>query len=305
MLSDNDFHLHGKQHVPAPYDTPVQGGWTSVTGVSARPHEAQVNSSLAALGRSSNPYLRRAIVAAIVPTTDVDEWPTDELWIKERGDDADWLIFDHLENGQVVAACEHKPMHAPAQWSRASTAAFYDERAGQAIRNLANYQSTLNPYRHVLDQKTFTTNDLAAIEAPDPVYYFSKRSKNRGHEHGHLQHVIPQVLNYWHRHHVTIHILNDKHCSASELYKATGDPYGLQDALFPIHTTADTLNVIATRLKGVRLTSDEAQALTRVLDAMWIRGPERIDHSLDDEARRLISPAARWVGYHMDDVEWR
>ncbi|RDI17261.1 hypothetical protein DEU38_12397 [Rhodococcus sp. AG1013] len=281
----------------APYAAPLRSTWTSNTGVAHKAFEGDINRAIAALGSSDNDALRWAIVQMITPTlTEADLEDGRIPYVTESGDGVDWVVL-YPDTGTVLGICEHKPLGAPAHGVWASHSLLFDETA---VICDDGYLDEVAANLAVLDSELFTRDQLNGLR------YFSYKAVTGG-----MRSSIDQVLKYRADYggRFPCHILSDQGSSADEIYRHRGkdapyQPYRYVDEAFPVHSTADALNRLAVALASVELTPAEKSDLTRVVDAMWMRGPVSIDHDLTDAAKALVSAVARDAGYN-SEVEWR
>lgn len=300
------FELYGTKGAGTPYANPMPGQQLTATGVTFRPHEEPINRAVSQLGQSDNEWLRAAIIYAIAPQLGPVDLIDDRVpYIVESGCDVDWIVVDidpETTEETVLAITEHKPLSAPVQFSRAFTEIFYDPNVPLEIAE--GYLEEMEPFREILDSGCFTQEELDAVDGYLRFYEGSYINRDKTQQFLSL----PQVLVYWHRHQMPCQILTDITTSAQQLYYAKPRngferPYQLVDEMFPTHTTAQTLNELAARLYGVALTEDEHAEVTRVVDAMWMRGPVDIDDHLTKSAQQLVSQAARWASYNASDPD--
>ena len=273
----------------APYDTPLHATVTSTTGVALKAFEADINREVAALGSSRNQGLRWAIVRAIAPTLTKGDLPSGETpYVKESGRGVDWVITDR-ETDRALAIVEHKPLGAPAHGTWASHRLLFNTTA---VICDAGYLQELTAHLNVLD-RLFSEDEVVG-----PLRHYSYKIEKSGKRQSSLDQVLKYYDDFGGR--LPVHILSDQGKDVNEIYGTPGQPYRYNTERFPVHATATALNTLAVELSGIALTPAELCAVTRVVDAMWMRGPTHIDNDLIDEAKALVSPAARYAGYNTD-----
>ncbi|OUS97395.1 hypothetical protein [Rhodococcus sp. NCIMB 12038] len=281
----------------APYTEPFRSTWTSYTGVALKAFEGDINRAIAALGSSDNEDMRWAIVQMITPAlTEADLEDRRIPYVTESGDGVDWVVT-YPDVGTVLGICEHKPLGAPAHGAWASHSLLSDKTA---VVCEEGYLEEVAANIEVLDSAVFTEEQLTDLR------YWTYKAVPGG-----MRSSIDQVLKYRADYdgRFPCHILSDQGTSVNEIYLLRGKdaphrPYRYVDTAFPVHSTADALNRLAAALAGVDLTPAEKSDVTRVVDAMWMRGPVAIDHDLTDAAKTLVSAAARDAGYNKE-IEWQ
>lgn len=281
----------------APYAEPLRSTWTSHTGVARKAFEGDINRAIAALGSSDHEALRWAIVQMITPTlTEADLEDGRIPYVTESGDGVDWVV-KYPDTGTVLGICEHKPLGAPAHGAWASHRLLFDETV---VICEDGYLDEVAANLAVLDRIVFTKEQLTSLR------YWSYKDVSGG-----MRSSMDQVLKYRADYvgRFPCHILSDQGASVNEIYRSRGKdaphrPYRYVDTAFPVHSTADALNRLATALASVELTAPEKSDVTQVVDAMWMRGPVSIDHDLTDAAKSLVSVAARDAGYDRE-IEWQ
>lgn len=280
-----------------PYAVALRSTWTSHTGVAHKVFESDVNRAIAELGSSDNDALRWAIVQMITPTlTEADLEGGLIPYVTESGVGVDWVVM-YPDTGTVLGICEHKPLGAPAHTAWASHRLLADKAAVDCDDG---YLDEVNANLAVLDSEVFTHDQLSGLR-----YYTYKPVA------GGRRSALDQIVKYRADYDgcFPCHILSDQGSSANEIYRsrsknARDQPYHYVDEAFPVHSTADALKRLASALASAELTAAERSDITRVVDAMWMRGPVSIHQDLTDEAKRLVSEVARDAGYN-SNVQWR
>lgn len=292
-------------HIRPPYDEPIVSDFVSPNGIGLTYRENPFNRAVADLGHSENPELRSAIVQMVAPQLPPHQWPGGRVpWVVDTGTDADWRIED--ADGTVLAITEHKPAEAPAHWSRGPVEYLMDP-AGVTCEE--GYVKELETCAPVLNKKKFTLEEVAEI-AP-LIRYFGRMGIPKKNPLAY-DHRMPQVVVYRARHGLPCQILTDSASTATELYirpDSTWRPYELVDSEYPIHTTAEALNILAHALKDVDLTWEENAEVTRIADAMWMRAPWEIEgvpfeDLMSQDAMSLVSLPALWTSMHIADIDW-
>ncbi|WP_137875450.1 hypothetical protein [Rhodococcus sp. Q] len=279
----------------APYAEPLRSTWISHTGVAYKAFEADINRAIAALGSSGSEALRWAVVQMITPTLTESDLEDGRIpYVTESGNGVDWVVM-YPDTGTVLAICEHKPRGAPPHGAWGSHSLLFDETAVVCENG---YLDEVTANLEVLDRDVFTADQVSDLR-----YWSYQPVKAVA---GGMRSALDQVLKYRADHggRIPCHILSDQGSSVNEIYCSGREPYRYVEVAFPVHSTADALNRLATALERVELTPAEQSAITKVVDAMWMRGPVSIDHNLTDAAQSLVSPAARDAGYNAE-VEWR
>ncbi|MCK0439388.1 hypothetical protein MUG78_07925 [Gordonia alkaliphila] len=258
----------------APYAEPLRSTWRSSTGVALKAHEGGINKAVAALGSSDNDALRWAVVQMIAPSlTEADLVNGRVPYVVESGNGVDWVVT-YPDNEEVLAICEHKPLGAPAHGTWASHSLLFDRAA---VRCDDGYLDEVAANLAVLDGDVIAEEELSGLR-------FWTYKNVAGGKRSAMDQILKYRADYGGR--IPCHILSDQGANVNEIYIGRDAdevevPYRYVKEEFPVHSTAEALKRLASALENVELSPSEESDVTRVVDAMWMRGPARIDQDLN------------------------
>jgi hypothetical protein len=287
----------------AHYADPIQSRWYDrSTGVAVGFLEAPLNKAIAELATNHSEHLRRALVLALFPQLDPEDWPGGRTpFIEESGHGADFTAVDYSPTGvrTELALTEHKPGETPPQWNYGVTVQQLLDC--DAVEVTPEQSAHMRAYAHILDKRWIDAGEFNEVGG-----YECNGLKKRKGVVGVYEPVRPQVIKYLLQPTPmqVVQVVADRTSDINELYEVPDVWYRLLPERFPICTTANVLNSIAQHVNLAQLSEAETAALMRVTDALWLTADKAITDTCTPRVCHIISAAAWHRGYNWDDGEW-
>lgn len=294
----------------ARYTQPIPSKWVGIASdgteialsyQSALIKEAFINKVMAHLGQHPDPDVRLVVMSAI--GLDQSDRVGDAPYLHESGDGADWVVRESQnKKSTLIAMCEHKPNGAVCHFKPGNSAMVTDTRytvSEETFRSQVEKYAELLSVPYPIDA---SYGHLAYTIHPK-VRVGEKRVRDKS---NHVM-AVPQILVYAHRESMGCTVVSDMGASVNDIWELDmPGRYLLKDEFFPVRTTADVINGLASLNDPDLLGDPSYKSLQAMVDAMWMRSGEKIDDNLTDSGKALVTDQCREVGMtQYSDMEIR